>query len=93
MAMTATTVTGHSNKVAAQWVQKPANRRSRKLEILGTGATSGATPEEDEDAFEDTDKLSRKTFMFPNKQTNKATKKILLKHKLHLAVREMNIVL
>ena len=92
MAMTATTVTGHANKVAAHWAQKLANRRSCKLGILDTGATSGAAPKEDEDAFKDTGELSRKTCMFPDKQTNKATKKMLLKHKLHLAAREMNIV-
>jgi hypothetical protein len=60
--------------------------------ILDTGATSGAAPEEDEDAFEDTGKLSRKTFMFPDKCTNKETKKMCLKHKLCPAAREMNIV-
>ncbi len=60
--------------------------------ILDTGATSGATPEEDEDAFEDTGKLSKKTFMFPDQHTNKATKKMRLKHKLCPAAREMNIV-
>jgi hypothetical protein len=54
---------------------------------------SGAAPEEDEDAFEDTgNKLSKKTFMFPDKCTNKATKKMRLKHKLCPAAREMNIV-
>jgi hypothetical protein len=57
-----------------------------------TGATSGAAPEEDEDAFEDTGELSKKTFMFPDKRTNKATKKMCLKHKLCPAAREMNIV-
>ena len=92
MAMTATTVTGHANKVAVHWVQKPVNRRSRKSGILDTGATSGAAPKEDDDTFEDTGELSRKTFMFPDKRTNKATKKRLLKHKLRLAAREMNIV-
>jgi hypothetical protein len=53
---------------------------------------SGAAPEEDEDAFENTGKLSKKTFMFPDKCTNKATKKMRLKHKFCPAVREMNIV-
>jgi hypothetical protein len=91
-AMTATTVTGHANKVAAHWAKKLANRQSRKSGILDTEATSGAAPEEDKEAFEDTGELSRKMFMFPDKQTNKATKKMLLKHKLCLAAREMNIV-
>ncbi len=53
---------------------------------------SGATPEEDEDAFEDTGELSKKMFMFPDKCTNKASKKMRLKHKLRPAAREMNIV-
>jgi hypothetical protein len=92
MVMTTATVTGHANKVAVDWAQKLANRQSRKSGILDTGATSGAFPEEDEDAFEDTGKLSRKTFMFPDKRTNKATKKMLLKHKLRLVGSEMNIV-
>jgi hypothetical protein len=60
--------------------------------ILDTGATSGAAPEENEDAFEDTGVLSKKTFMFRDKRTNKATKKMFLKHKLPPAAREMNIV-
>ena len=42
--------------------------------------------------FKDTGKLSRKTFMFLDKRTNKATKKMLLKHKLRLAAREMSII-
>jgi hypothetical protein len=80
MALTATTVTSLVNKVA------------QKTGILDTGATSGAAPEEDEDTFKDTSKLSKKTFMFPDKRTNKATKKMHLKHKLCPAAREMNIV-
>ncbi len=47
---------------------------------------------EDEDAFEDTGKLLKKTFIFPDNCTNKATKKMRLKHKLCPAAREMNIV-
>jgi hypothetical protein len=50
--------------------------------ILATGATSGAAPEKDEDAFEDTGKLSKKTLMFQEKCTKKAMKKMHLKHKL-----------
>jgi hypothetical protein len=63
--MTATTATNLVNNVAAHWAQKVNNRRLQKTGILDTGATSGAAPEEDEDAFEDTGKLSKKTFMFP----------------------------
>jgi hypothetical protein len=60
--------------------------------ILDTGATSGAAPEEDKYAFEDTGELSKKMFMFSDKCTNKVTKKMHLKHKLCPAAREMNIV-
>jgi hypothetical protein len=56
------------------------------------GATSGAAPEEDKHDLNDTGKMSRKTFMFPNGQTGKATKKMLLKHNLRIAAQEMNIV-
>jgi hypothetical protein len=82
MAMTATTVTSPANKVAAHWARKVINRRLQKTGILDTGAMSGAAPEEDEDAFEDTGELSKKMFMFLDKCTNKATKKMHLKHKL-----------
>jgi hypothetical protein len=92
MAMTTTTVISLVNKVTAHWAQKLINRRLQKMGILDTGATSGAAPEEDEDAFEDTGKLSKKTFMFLDKRTNKATKKMLLKHKLCPAASKMNIV-
>jgi hypothetical protein len=91
-AMTATTATSLVNKVAAHWAGKVTNRRLWKTGILDTGAKSGAAPEEDEDAFEDTGELSKKIFMFPDKRTNKATKKMRLKHKLHPAARVMNIV-
>ncbi len=91
-AMTATTVTSLVNKVMVHWAQKVINRRLQKTGILDTGATSEAAPEEDEDAFEDTGKLSKETFIFPDKCTNKATKKMRLKHRLRPAAREMNIV-
>ncbi len=92
MAMTTTTVTSLVNNVTAHWAQKVINRRLQKTRILDTGAMSGAALKEDEDAFEDTGELSKKTFMFLDKRTNKATKKMRLKHKLHPAAREMNIV-
>jgi hypothetical protein len=92
MAMTTTTVTSLVNKVAVHWVRKVISKRLQKTGILDTGATPGAAPEENEDAFEDTGKLSKKTFMCPDKCANKATKKMRLKHKLHPAAREMNIV-
>ncbi len=91
-AMTATIVTSPVNKVTAHWAQNVIIRRLQKTGILDTGATSGAPPEEHEDAFEDTGKLSKETFMFPDKRTNKATKKMCLKHKLCPAAREMSIV-
>ncbi len=60
--------------------------------ILDTGATSGAAPEENEECFVDTGEASTKTFMFPDKRTNKATKRMLMKQNLRPAAREMNIV-
>ncbi len=66
MAVTNTTVTSPVNKVEAHWVRKLINRRLQKTGILDTGATSGAAPEEYEDAFVDTGKLSKKPFMFPD---------------------------
>jgi hypothetical protein len=49
------------------------------------GATSGVAPEEDEPDLNNTEKISRKTFMFPNGCTRKVTKKMLLKHNLQIA--------
>ena len=60
--------------------------------ILDTGATSGSAPEEDKECFDDTGEASTKNFMFPNKRTNKATKRMLTKHNLRPTAREMNIV-
>jgi hypothetical protein len=91
-AMTATTDIGPANKVAAHWAQKITNRKLRKMGILDTGATSGAAPEEDEECFVDTGEASTKKIMFPDKRTNKATKRMLTKHNLRPAAREMNIV-
>ena len=82
MAMTATTTIVPANKMKAYWAQKIKNRRQCKMGILDTGATSGAAPEEDEECFVDTGEASTKTFMFPDKRTNKATKKMLTKHNL-----------
>jgi hypothetical protein len=91
-AVNATTDIGPTNKVAAHWARKINNRRLRKMGILDTGATSGAAPEEDKECFVDTGEASTKTFMFPDKRTNKATKRMLTKHNLRPAAREMNIV-
>ena len=60
--------------------------------IIDTGATSGAAPEEDEECFVNTGEASTKTFMFPDKRTNKATKRMLTKHNLRPTACEMNIV-
>jgi len=90
--MTSTTNIIPSNRVTAHWAQKITNRKLRKMGILDTGATSGAAPETDEDCFIDTGKASTKIFMFPDKRTNAATKKMLTKHNLRQAAREMNIV-
>jgi hypothetical protein len=97
--MNATTDIGPTNKVAAHWARKIINRTlrkmgmlDRKMGILDTGVTSGASPEEDEECFVDTGKASTKTFMFPDKRTIKATKRMLTEYNLRPAAREMNIV-
>jgi hypothetical protein len=92
LAMAATSVIGPTNKAAVNWARKIYNRKLCKTGILNTGATSGAAPEEDKDCFVDTGIPSTKIFMFPDKQTNKATKKMLTKHNLCKSAREMNIV-
>ncbi len=92
MAMSATAKGIRSNKVAAHWVQKLQNRKSRRFAFLDSGATSGAAPEEDPPDLDNTGQPSQKTFMFPDGRTGKATKKMLLKHNLRLAAWEMNIV-
>jgi len=71
--MNATTDIGLANTVAAHWARKIKNRKLRKMGILDTGTTSGAAPEEDEECFVNTGEASTKTFMFPDKRTNKAT--------------------
>jgi hypothetical protein len=38
------------------------------------GATFGAAPEENKQDLEDTEEMSKKTFMFPDRGTGKATK-------------------
>jgi len=80
------------NKVAVHWARKLHNRKSRLFAFLDSGATSGAATEEDEPDLVDTGQYSRKTCMFPDGCTGKATKKMLLKHNLLLSAREMNIV-
>jgi hypothetical protein len=81
-----------SNKIATHWAQKLHNRKSRRFAFLDSGATSGAAPEEDAPDLNDTGQPSQKTFMFPDGCTGNMTKKMLLKHNLRLATREMNIV-
>ncbi len=71
-----------TNKVAAHWVHNLENRKACRYAFLDLGATSGAAPEEDEQDLDDTSKMSRKMFMFPEGCTAKATKKMLLKHNL-----------
>jgi hypothetical protein len=92
MAMSALAIRIPSNKVAAHWAQKLQNRKSRRFVFLDSGATSGAAPEEDAPDLDNTGQPSQKTFMFPDGRIGKATKKMLLKHNLRLAAREMNIV-
>ncbi len=55
-----------TNKVAAHWAQKLANRNAQWYAFLDLGATSKAAPEEDKQDLNNTGKISRKTFMFPD---------------------------
>ncbi len=71
-----------TNKVAAHWAQKLANRKLRRYSFLDSGATSRATPEENKQDLDNTGEISRKTFMFPDRQPRKEPKKMLLKHNL-----------
>jgi hypothetical protein len=73
MAMPATTATSPTNKVTVHWLRKLENRRQKRTGILYTRAMSGAAPEEDKDTLEDTGKLLKKTFMFPDKRISKVT--------------------
>ena len=82
---------GPSNRIAAHWARKIANRKAR-TSILDTGATSGAGRPEDAELFENTGQPSTKVFMLPNKSKVRATHKMLLKHKIREGAREMNIV-
>ncbi len=62
------------------------------MAFLDSRETYGAAPEEVKLDLEDTGRPSKKTFMFPDGCTGKATKRMLLRHNLRLAAREMNIV-
>ena len=66
MAMLASIDGQPTNKVAAHWARKLANRKSRWYAFLDSGATFGAAPEEDKQDLDNTGKMSRKTYMFPN---------------------------
>jgi hypothetical protein len=92
MAMLAIADGQSTNGVAAHWVCKLANRKARRYAFLDSGATSGAAMEEDNQDLDNTGEMSRKTFMFPNRGTGKATKTMLLKHNLCIAAQEMNMV-
>ncbi len=74
-----------TNKVAAHWAQKLANRKAQWCAFLDLRATSGAASEKDKQDLGNTGEISRKTFMFLDGRTRKATKKMLLKHNLHIA--------
>jgi hypothetical protein len=84
-------LSGPSNKIAAHWARKIANRKAR-TGILDTGAMSGAGRPEDAELFENTGQPSTKAFMLPDKSKVRATHKMLLKHKIREGAREMNIV-
>ncbi len=81
-----------TNKVVAHSACKLANRKACWYAFLDLGATSRAAPEEDKPDLNDIGKMSTKIFVFPDGRTGKATKKMLLKHNLRIAAREMNIV-
>jgi hypothetical protein len=81
-AMSAILTGNPPNKAAAHWARKLHNRKLRRFAFLDSGATSGAAPAEDKPDLVDTGQPSRKTFMFPDGHTGKATKKMLLKHNL-----------
>ena len=74
-----------------RWTKILEKRQARRG-ILDSGATSGAAGDEDEEALNDTGQVSNKTFMFPNGTTQKATKKMMLKHELRDGALEMNII-
>jgi hypothetical protein len=80
--MPAITTGSPPNKVAAHWARKLHKRKLRQFAFLDSGASSGAAPTEDEPDLVDTGQPSRKTCMFPDGRTGKATKKMLLKHNL-----------
>ena len=80
--MPAITTGSPPNKVAAHWARKLHKRKLRQFAFLDLGASSGAAPTEDKPDLVDTGQPSRKTFMFPDGRTGKATKKMLLKHNL-----------
>ncbi len=85
-------LSGPSNKIAAHWARKIANRKAH-TGIVDTGATSGAGRPEDAEHFENTGQPSTKVFMLPDKSKVCATHKMLLnKHKIREGAREMNIV-
>jgi len=80
--------TEQQKEMDPRWIKILEKRRA----ILDSGATSGAAGEEDEEALTDTGQVSNKTFMFPNGTTQKATKKMMLKHDLRDGALEMNII-
>jgi hypothetical protein len=92
MAMLAIADGQPTNRVAVHWAQNLANRKARRYAFLDLGATSRAAPEEHKQDLDITGKMSRKTFMFPDGRTGKATKKTFLKHNLRIAAQEIIIV-
>jgi hypothetical protein len=92
MAMIAIADGQPTNKVAVHWAHRLANRKARHYAFLDLGATSGAAPEGDEQDLDNTSKMLRKSFTFPDGCTGKATKKMVLRHNLRIAAQKMNIV-
>ncbi len=76
------------NKIAAKWKRKLKNRSG----ILDTGCTLGVGAKHNADCSHDTDRLSKKVFMLPDKIKIRATNKMWLKHNLQPEASKMNIV-
>jgi hypothetical protein len=71
---------------------KTLNRKAKRTGILDSGATSGAGPKENEEPLLDMGLLSEKTFMFPDKCTAQAMKKMLLKHNIRESARKIKMI-
>ena len=78
------------DELGIHWVKKMEKWQARQRGILNSGATSGAAPEEDMIYLDDKGEPSTKKILFPEKQTSKATKKMLLRDNMMKGAREIN---